>query len=240
MQHQTWSITLLTITAEQTLLCVFTFPPPEPVLAPSFHCRFSVFYFEKGNTVPRSSLSIHIQLMPVSLLTVLSSLGGSPARGSVFETAPPGNQRPCSPCRVRAGGRNAVETADWESNNGRQRPTKKKKRWPKIHLRLACSPLPSSTSPPWTKRQRRPPDRTLCWDRLHSTGEEEKDGAGEEDESSNHQRRHLDDGTSEIWQKGEKKVFCHTLPHIFLPVKPLPLGPSLSSSSELGWYSSFL
>lgn len=37
----------LTIAAEQTHLCVFTFPPPKPVLPPPLHLKSSVFYFEK-------------------------------------------------------------------------------------------------------------------------------------------------------------------------------------------------
>lgn len=36
----------LTITAEQTHLCAFTFPAPKPVLASSFHPQSTVFYFE--------------------------------------------------------------------------------------------------------------------------------------------------------------------------------------------------
>lgn len=85
----------LTITAEQTHLCVFTFPAPKPVLAPSFHDKSSVFYFEKEKKeIPTQDLLpiyiyIYIQLMTVLILIVLSSLWGWPTRGDVSETGPP-------------------------------------------------------------------------------------------------------------------------------------------------------
>lgn len=45
----------LTITAEQTHLCVFTFPAPEPVLAPSFHCQSRVFCLQKDLKIKRET-----------------------------------------------------------------------------------------------------------------------------------------------------------------------------------------
>lgn len=105
----------LTITAEQTHLCVFTFPPPKPVLSPPFHCQSSVFYFEnekkerKGNTNPRSPPKIysdndnvhpHCVVQPVMITYPRQHVSDGTSR----------NQRPGSPCCVRADGQNAMKT----------------------------------------------------------------------------------------------------------------------------------
>lgn len=62
----------LTITAEQTHLCVFTFPPPKPVLASPLHLKSSVFYFEKEkNWYTNPSCGTYAQPVTVFILTVL-------------------------------------------------------------------------------------------------------------------------------------------------------------------------
>lgn len=111
----------LTITAEQTHLCVFTFPAPKPVLAPPFHCQSSVFYFErekKGNTnagsPPNTHTHMYIQLMTVfHPLCVVQPVRITYPRQHVWDRTS-SNQRPESPCCVRAGGQNAKETAEGE------------------------------------------------------------------------------------------------------------------------------
>lgn len=106
----------LTITAEQTHLCVFTFPAPKPVLAPSFHDKSSVFYFEKEKKeIPTQDL------LPIYIYIYSTNDSAHPhcavqpvrmtyQRRCVWDGTS-GNERPASPCCVHVGGWNAIEAA---------------------------------------------------------------------------------------------------------------------------------
>lgn len=89
---------ILTITAEQTHHCVFTFPPPKPVLAPPLHSQSSLLFRKIKNINPRSLPNIYIQPMAVFILTVVQLVRVTYPRQDVCDGTS-GNQ-PGSPCCV--------------------------------------------------------------------------------------------------------------------------------------------
>lgn len=104
----------LTVTAEQTHLCVFTFPAPKPVLAPSFHGKSSVFYFEKEKKrkyQPKiSSQYIYSTNDSAHPHCAVQPERKTYPRRCVWDGTS-GNERPASPCCVHVGGRNAIDAA---------------------------------------------------------------------------------------------------------------------------------